>query len=92
MPLAGRYGTGLYMFLLTFANTVIDPEAVVKKDHTLYYTKRRTHISQYIIRNLVELGASKEVANHIPIVPVGLVKQPFIPSDGRTVDGEVRIS
>ena len=70
------------LFLLTFANVVSKPgENVGVRENQVYYNRRRDDFALKVTETLNELNAETTVANTIPVLPVGLVKQPIIPSD-----------
>ncbi len=70
------------MFILTFANKVskIDakPDSVENKIH---FNQERDRLKLQIVEVLEANRVHSDVVNQIPIVPVGLILKPSIPSD-----------
>ncbi len=74
------------MILLTFANKVhLDGYDYDSRENKVYYTRLRGEFAMKITEILRQYQVQDDVANNIPIIPVGLVQQPFIPSDERGV-------
>lgn len=74
------------MIILTFANKVrIEGKAFDSRENKVYYNKIRGKFALKITEILREYKVQEDIANNIPIVPVGLVHQPLIPSDERRV-------
>ena len=74
------------IFLLTFANFVVDPdipEGKGKRGHYVFYNRRRDNFALKVTETLENLSTESDVANDMPVLPVGLVRQPYIPSDER---------
>ena len=69
------------MFLLTFANMVVNPEAKYEKSRYSFYRRREDSFSVKVTDTLLKLKAEPDVANNIPVIPVGLVREPIIPLD-----------
>ena len=71
------------MFLLSFANKVSKPGVKVdSRENQVYYQKRQADLSIHITKTLRDNKVPDAVANSIPVIPVGLVNQPHIPSSG----------
>ncbi len=70
------------MFILTFANKVskigVDPDS---KENKIHFNQERDHLTLQIVKALKANKVHSDVVNQIPIVPVGLIRQPLIPSD-----------
>ena len=72
------------MFVLTFANKVSLPDASVKSwKNKVSYNRIQDEFALNVTNLLQECKVQEEVINNIPIIPVGLVSQPIIPSDSR---------
>lgn len=72
------------VIILTFANKVRS-EGMDHKDRESkkFYNNKREEIALDVTNTLLSFNVEGKVANNIPVVPVGLVSQPLIPSDGR---------
>ena len=74
------------LFLLTFANKVskvgYTPDS---RENKVYFNKKRDDFSLLITKELEKNRVQSEVANSIPIIPAGLIMQPFIPLDSRGI-------
>lgn len=75
------------IIVLTFANRVfVEGQANRNtRENKVYYNMVRREVSMKIIQILLENKVQEDIANNIPIVPVGLVSQPIIPADERGV-------
>lgn len=74
------------MFILTFANKVFAPNATVEsRQNKIKYNKIRDDFALQVTELLLQYKVQDDIANSIPVVPVGLVVQPIIPSDGRKI-------
>ena len=74
------------MFLLTFANKVSKVGSPPSsRENKVYFNKKRDDFSLLITKQLRTNRVQPEVANNIPIIPAGLIMQPFIPSDSRGI-------
>ena len=74
------------IIILTFANKVRkEGTKYDSRENKVYYNKVRGDFSQKITDILLSYKVQEDVANNIPVIPVGLVKQPFILSDERKV-------
>ncbi len=74
------------IIILTFANKVRkEGEAYDSRTNKVYYNRIRDKFAEDITKALLEYKVQRDVANNIPVIPVGLVKQPLIPSDERKV-------
>ena len=74
------------MFILTFANKVNDPSASVEsKQNKVFFNRIRDQFELTVAEVLLDMHVQEDVANNIPVIPVGLVSQPLIPSDSRKV-------
>lgn len=72
------------MFILTFANKVrAEGKKYHSKENTIHYRTVRNDMSLKIKKILCDYKVQEEVADAIPVIPVGLVQQPNIPSDDR---------
>ena len=72
------------MFVLTFANKVFVPDASVEsRENRVSYNRIRDEFALKVTKLLRDCKVQENVANEIPIIPVGLVAQPIIPSDSR---------
>ena len=72
------------MFVLTFANKVTVPDASVEsRENRVSYNRIRDEFALKVTKLLRDCKVQENVANEIPIIPVGLVAQPIIPSDSR---------
>lgn len=68
--------------ILTFANKVrLEGKDYDNRENKKFYNDRISDFGLKITQCLRQNRAEKEVANDIPVIPVGLVSQPFIPSD-----------
>ena len=74
------------MFVLTFANAVQKVgHSVESRANRVYFSNLRNSFSLNITKLLREQNVQEYVANSIPVIPVGLVSQPQIESDGRDI-------
>ena len=72
------------IIVLTFANKVHqEGMAYNSRENKVHYTRVRNEFSLKITEILREYKVQAEVADNIPIIPVGLVQEPIIPSDER---------
>ena len=70
------------MFVLTFANKVQKlGHSVESRENKVYFSDLRDNFSLQITELLREQYVPEDVANNIPVTPVGLVSQPRIESD-----------
>ena len=74
------------MFILTFANRISKPGHSTKsRENTVYFNAVRNKFALEVTETLMKVNVESDVANRIPVIPVGLVSEPFIESDGRGV-------
>ena len=69
------------IFVLTCANLVGEPDAKNERQNYSFYARRKLDFDDKITETLENLLAEPKVASNIPIIPVGLVRQPVIPSE-----------
>ena len=66
--------------------TVFDPNTSIEsRQNKVNYAQIRNDFSLKVTDILIAEKVQEDVANEIPVVPVGLVSQPIIPSDERKV-------
>lgn len=71
------------MFVLTFANKVSKPgHALNSRENRVYYDNLKNEFSIHVTKLLRKLNVQEDVASNIPVIPVGLVSQPLIESEG----------
>lgn len=74
------------LIVLTFANEVrvegLDYKHVRNRKN---YNRKRDDISEKVTDTLLSYRVEEKVAHRIPVIPVGLISEPLIPSDEREI-------
>ena len=74
------------MFALTFANKVYKSGVALDSiENRNYYEEVKDYFSLEITKKLREFKVKDDIANGIPVVPIGLISEPHIKSDGSGV-------
>ena len=74
------------MIVLTHANTVAKAgHNIESTENIVYFNRMKDQFSLSVTNALLELKVQEDVANAIPVIPVGLVADPIIKSDGRGI-------
>ena len=74
------------MFILTFANRISKPgHSIRSRENKVYFNKVKNNFALKVTETLKNVNVQSDVANRIAVIPVSLVTEPFIESDGREV-------
>jgi predicted GTPase len=74
------------MFILTFANKVQKfGHDIDSRENTGYYSELVDKFALNVTELLLKLEVQEDIANNIPVIPVGLISQPKIGSDKRDI-------
>ena len=74
------------MFILTFANRISKPgHSIRSRENKVYFNKVKNNFALKVTETLKKVNVQSDVANRIAVIPVSLVTEPFIDSDGREV-------